>query len=38
MDKEFYVSRRSVWSGVFIIGVVWVCSLIWLGSIIWRAL
>lgn len=35
MENEFYVSRRCVWSGVLIIGVVWVSSLIWLGSIIW---
>ncbi len=35
MEKDFYLSRRSVWLGVFIIGLVWVASLVWLGIVIW---
>ncbi len=35
MGKEFYVSRRSVWIGIFIIGGVWVSTLAYVASIIW---
>ncbi len=35
MEKEFYVSRRSVWVGLVIIVAVLISDVIYLCSIIW---
>lgn len=35
MKKEFYVSRRSVWVGIFLLFAVFVTNAVYLGFLIW---